>query len=154
MKIFLGVILLIISTFVGYIKSSKFTFRRIFFDDFNTFNNKLKNEVAFKQGTIINLLQNENDNGDFMFGIKNVFINKESLSLKSNYLSDKEIKLYNDYISKIGTLDKVSQIEYLNSIEAEISSIKKQCIADEEKYKNLYIKLGFFVGLILLILVL
>ena len=154
MRLFLGLILLIICTYIGYIKSIKYYFKRTFYDDFVRFNDKLKQEVAFKQGTIKNLLDSEKLETDFYKGLKNFFSQNEGFSFDINYLNECEIKRYKDYISKIGASDKALQMEFLQNVNEDITKIQKQCILDEERYKKLYVKLGFFVGLILLILVL
>ncbi len=154
MRLFLGVVLLIICTFIGYIKSNKYYFRRLFYDDFLQFNSRLKNEVAFKQSTIKNLLENEKSETDFIKVLKTNIIFNQDLPFNINYLNETELKQYKDYVLDIGTGDKVLQMEFLQRVDEEVSKKQKQCREDEEKYKKLYVKLGFFIGLILLILVL
>ena len=53
MKIFLGLILLLLSTFLGYLLSSKYTKILEFYKEFISFNKKLITEVSFSQKTII-----------------------------------------------------------------------------------------------------
>ena len=154
MRLFLGIVLLVICTYVGYIKSNKYYFRKVFYDDFVRFNSKLKQEVAFKQGTIKNLLDNEKNQTDFIIGLKNIFSNIQNDDKKIYYLDEDELKEYKTYISNIGTGDKSLMIEYLQSVDESMINKQKQCVLEEKKYKALYVKLGFFVGLIMLILVL
>lgn len=154
MKLFLGIILLIICVFIGYIKSNKYYYRRVFYEDFLRFNDKLKQEVAFKQCTIKSILDSENIDTDFIACVKNVFLNNNEFSFNQSYLTENEIRYYSDYLSKIGVGDKSLQINFLQSVNEEVGKIQNQCVSDEIKYKKLYIKLGFFIGLILLILVL
>ena len=59
-----------------------------------------------------------------------------------------------DFIEKIGKSDGKTQLDYLNNIEKSILSEYDKSCKNEEKYKKLYIKMGFLVGLVLLILVL
>ena len=154
MRILLGILLLIICTYIGYIKSNKYYLRRVFYDDFIRFNDKLKQEVAFKQGTIKDLLDNEQTETDFIKYLKASFVQKQNLALDINYLNEFEVKHYKEYVSKIGSGDKSLQMDFLQGVNEDLVKKQKQTVLDEEKYKKLYVKLGFFIGLILLILVL
>lgn len=154
MKLFLGLILLIICIFIGYIKSNKYYFRRVFYDDFVKFNEKFKQEVSFKQRTIKNIIEDELSDSDFITVIKGSIFNEKTTEKNLNYLNENEIKYFKDYVSTIGTVDKTIQLDFLQNISNEIIDKQKQCVSEENKYKKLYIKLGFFIGLILLILVL
>lgn len=153
MNIFLGLILLIISTFIGYVLSCKFSDRQAFYLDFASFNKKLKQEVAFKQSTILSLINQLNEDSDFNLSIKSFFI-KNELSFDKKYLTEEEKNYFFDYIKELGKTEKSFQIEYLNATNEMLILKQKESEEDVKKYKKLYIKIGFLIGLILLILVL
>ena len=154
MRLFLGIILLIICTYIGYLKANKYYLRSLFYNDFQRFNDKLKQEVSFKQSTIKDLLVSETSETDFFKGIKAKFLQNEKVSLNINYLNNNELNQYQNYIHTIGSGDILLQTEFLQNLEEDVVKTHKQCVMEEEKYKKLYVKLGFFVGLIMLILVL
>ena len=87
MKILLGLIAIIISTYVGYIASSKHVKKKKFYDSFNEFNKRLINEVAFSQKSLIDIL-NEFDNQSDFYLIFSRFFYKQKFELNMNYLSN------------------------------------------------------------------
>lgn len=153
MNLFFGIVLLIISTFVGYVCSSKFSDRQVFYLDFLNFNKKLKQEVAFKQSTILTIVNKLNNNSDFNITTKD-FFSKNELNFNKKYLTEEEKNYFYDYLREIGKTEKNYQIEYLNATNETLTLKQKACEEDAKKYKKLYIKIGFLIGLILLILVL
>lgn len=154
MRLVLGVVFLILSTFFGYKFSSKFSERRIFYNDFYSFNKKLSNEVAFSKNSIVNLVEKKENDGYFIGQVKKIILEKNNKVQLTNSYSKEENDFFNDYLDNIGNGDSLSQRKYLEGVE-EILKEKRQLTQDEEKkYKKLYIKLGFLFGLILLIVIL
>ncbi len=155
MKIFLGITLLITSTLLGYFLSLKYKNKKRFYSDFFDFNLKLKKEVAFSQYTIIELIDktSKTKTSDFNASLDNIIV-KNSSKINISYLSESEVDFFKNYCANIGSVDKTSQIEYLTIIQNEIEIKKTQAYLDEKKYCSLYIKLGFLLGLIALIILL
>ena len=154
MRLVLGIIFLILSTFFGYKFSSKFSDRRVFYNDFYLFNKQLVNEVFFSQNSIVNLVDKKTDDGYFIGQVKKIILEKNNKIQLSNTYTKEENDFFNDYLSNIGNGDSLSQRKYLEGID-ELLKEKRQITQDEEKkYKKLYVKLGFLFGLVLLIIVL
>lgn len=153
MNIFLGLIVLTACTFIGYLLSKKFTKRKKFFSDFNTFNNLLIKEVAFSQTTIAKLVQNFSCSGDFIDCVDN-FYKKNNITVKDNYLNADEIEFLTNYLNTIGASDKDSQIKYLDGALKVLDKMLNDSTNDEKRYRNLYIKLGFLFGLMAFIIIL
>ena len=153
MKLILGVLLLIISTFIGYIFSEKYKKRKNYYQNFRLFNSRLKNELIFTKKSILELIDLK-EFDDFIINLNNYFnnVNIEELSLP--YLNNEEINFFYDYAKRIGSGDKDSQLQYVNEIDVEISKRFIDAEEKEKKYKALYVKIGFLIGLILLIIVL
>lgn len=150
MRLLLGVICLILSLFVGCKLSQKFTFKRKFYSDFKNFNERFISEVSFTQKTISQII-NDN-NSDFYLYLRNKINSNESL--KINYLKKEEYELLTDYISNIGNSDKNTQMLYLNAVKSQIDNCFIKSKDDEKRYKTLYIKMSFLIGLIILVVLL
>ena len=152
MKIFLGIILVCLSTFLAYVLSAKFSLRKQFYNDFFNFNNKLKQEISFGQTTIVSLINNENASDFYCYLRK--YLNNNTFDFDKTYLTNDEIEFYYNYIKTIGTGDKNSQIDFLDNVNTKVVERQRKSLDEEKKYKTLYIKLGFLFGLILFVLIL
>ena len=75
-----------------------------------------------------------------------------NFEFNKSYINKDEIEYFYNYLKILGTGDKDSQIDFLDKIDINIIEKQKQSIIDENKYKQLYIKLGFLIGLIIFIL--
>lgn len=147
MKIFLGIIIIILLSFVGYLLSNKLTKRKNYYKSFNNFNDRLKNEIGFSKNSLLNLFDEENDfNNSLKLLLKGEKINKIS------YLSKDESDFLIKYAKNIGKSDKNTQIDYINKCKDSIDKLYNESIENEKKYKTLYVKLGFLIGLIIFIL--
>ena len=153
MRLFLGIILLLFCLFIGYCLSNKYYFRRLFYSDFLSFNTTFTQEISFKQTTLINLIKNQTIKNDFYIMLSSYVLNKKQ-ELNFTYLTSQEKRDVYEYLDKIGKFDKETQLEYLKSVNNNIVDKQQNCILDEKKYKALYIKLSFLIGLIMLIIVL
>ena len=153
MRLFLGIILLLLCLFIGYCMSGKYHFRSIFFSDFLSFNTLLTQEIAFKQTTIVNIIKNQSVKNDFYY-LLNKYISNEIKDFNIQYLTTQEKNFALEYFEKIGRFDKETQLEYLNNVNKIIIEKQQASSLDEKKYNALYIKLSFLIGLILLIIVL
>lgn len=152
MKLVLGIILVCLSTLIGYILGGKYSFRKQFYADFYNFNNKLKQEISFRQATLTALLK-ECNSTDFYCALKN-YIEKNQFNFEKTYLQKDEIEYFYNYLKILGTSDKNSQVDFLDEINMSVLEKQKQSAVEEKKYKALYLKLGFLFGLILFVLVL
>ena len=140
MRIFLGIVLLITSTLIGYFLSLKYKNKKNFYTDFFEFNLNLKKEVAFSQYTILELIEKnyKTKTSDFNVNLYKIIV-KNSNEISISYLNKSELDFFKSYCTSIGSVDKMSQIEYLNATQSEIESKKKQAFLDEKKYSSLYI---------------
>ena len=154
MKIFLGILVIIFSTFIGYILSKKYTKLKNFYCNFDNFNKMLKTEIAFSQKTLKEIIAEKYSiNNDFLYSFKLYLENKENFCLNINYLSSDEKAFLLEYFENIGKTEKGSQLEFLKKAEERLSTFYKNAIELDKKYKTLYIKLGFLIGLIIFILI-
>ena len=153
MRLVLGLSCLILSTYIGYKLSNKFSELSKFYNDYLTFNNKLKNEIYFMKTTVVDLVKNINTESCFNGIIFNRLIINNKIN-KPHFLSDDEWNELNSYINSIGQGDSKAQEDYLDSIGKKIEIKYNSAILNEKKYKKLYLKLGFLFGLIIMIVIL
>ena len=97
MKLFLGIILLVLSVSIGYRLSKKFTKRREFYRSFSHFNLLVQREVAYSQSSIPKILQNVKKNDDFYDCMKNYYHTKEFI-LEKNYLNTQDLEFLYNYL--------------------------------------------------------
>lgn len=154
MRLISGIILLAVSTFLGFYYSRKYTERRKAFKSLDAFNSKLKEEVAFAKTSIVAIVKNiENDNIINEY-IRDFFLSKKENPEKLKNLSEEEKNFFVDYVRRIGQGDKKSQKEYLEAAELKINGYVVAAEEADKKYRPLCIKLGFLFGLIILIILL
>jgi hypothetical protein len=153
-NLILGICVLIISTYFGTCFSKKYTERKVFYNDFNEFNNSVKNEINYSQNTIMTILSKNNEQkSDFYITTKS-FFDKGDISFEKKYISKDEKNFFIDYLKTIGNGDRITQTKFVESASEQLKDKLKSAENDEKKYKKTYIKLGFLIGLISLIILL
>lgn len=152
MKIIFGLFLIALSTYFGYYLSIKYKTKKDFYIAFYDFNKKLKNEVLFTKKTIYEIIDKPLNN-DFYELLKNRLSDNSFISDKLK-LTDDELDFFYDYADRIGQTETKTEIDYLSSIETVLKDKMNNAINEEKKYKTLFIKMGFLIGLILFVLIL
>ena len=106
-------------------------------------------EVLYTQKTLSEVINSINKNGDFYSCVSKCVKNEEIDKVK--FLTDQENDGLLNYIKTVGKGDKNSQIAFLNSEKSIIDEKKLKAEQEKCKFRSLYIKLGFMLGLILFI---
>ena len=96
------------------------------------------------------MISNLEDNSDFNKFLCKYVRNREIVE-NINYLNSDEQGFFVNYITTIGNGDVVSQLNFVNSAKIEIEKNLNEAIENDKKYKILYLKIGFLIGLILLV---
>lgn len=148
MNLAFGLFFLTLSTVGGYFLSLKFIERRKFYSDFINFNKNFRAEINYGKNTLLNII-NKNLEGKFYSILKAVY-NEEDYVLPSFILED-EKDFINNYFDFIGKTDKDSQEKFIDTSFVRLNEIYNSCLNEERKYKKLYVKLGFLIGLIFFI---
>ena len=154
MRLALGILVLILSTYIGYMMSKKYTVRKAYYNAFTEFNKKLKNEISFRQQSLLTLIRNFGNENCFYTALKDVIVEKKSFNLDDKVFNEDEQTFLSNYLAVIGKGDRLSQLKYVESVEVQIAECLKNANDDEKKYKVLFIKLGFLIGLMLLVVLL
>lgn len=162
-KLIVGIIFVCFSTFCGYLLSKKYRRRKKFFQQWTIFNERFLNEIAYYRRPLKEFYQKFEYDGDF-----NLFLlgflesltknegNKwefEGLLKEFSFLEKEDKGMITDYFLMLGRGDSRSQKEYFSSVK---SPLEKRALAVEtqaKKYGDLYVKLGFLLGLALLIII-
>lgn len=150
MKIFLGIFIVIFTTYIGYLLSKKYTNRREYYSCFSSFNKLYLNEIKFTKLPIENLIKRTGGNL-FTDRLRLSFQGKES---EYDFLDKNDNDFYNNYVANLGVSDANSQELFVNNSIEFLKKCLDESIETEKKYKGLYIKLGFVLGLIIFILIL
>lgn len=152
MNIILGFLGLIVSSYVGYLFSKKYIVRKNFYKDFFYFNKNFYNQVSYSQNTLIRVVKDKDDGSYFNILLKEVFINNnEDIKFSDNFLKEDE-DFFKEYVANIGNSDYDTQKKYLCEMDNIILKKLTESEENEKKYKKTYLKLGFTIGLIILII--
>lgn len=108
------------------------------FAELYEFNEQLLLNMKFSQQTLEKVAQN------FKFI-------PEVLSGKI-LLEGKDGEVISDYVFNLGKSDALSQIDYLNERKAVLIKYRDESSGDYKKYSSLYIKIFFFLGVLMAIL--
>lgn len=149
MNVILGGIFLIVCVLIGYKCSEKYVLREKFYMDFAGFNDKLINEILYTQKTLSQVMGLIDADGEFYKVVKNYVVDKKFQNV--GYLSEQENDAVRNYLTVIGKGDKISQTQLLKSEKVNIDEKKSKSEQEKGKYRSLYIKVGFMVGLIIFI---
>ncbi len=151
-SIIIGVILLVVATVIGVEISKKYTKKRIFFNDFNSFNQILLSEMSFMKCTIPEIVKNHSRTQSvFYTGLLSKYLYKKEIVLDAPFLNENEKKFYFEYVDNIGKIHYKAGIDYVSSVKQKIDAYLSNAIIDEEKKKPLCIKVAFMIGLICMI---
>ena len=155
-KIILSVLAIVVCTFVGYKMSEKYSLRSEFFNDFYRFNREMINQLTYFKRRIPEIILNFSCKNQFsiLFDEYKEYINGKNLCLdKFWYLSLEEKELITAYFVLLGKSDATSQLNNLNSYNEKLKNLTTDTVNEEKKYKKLYVKLGFFAGLSVFVLI-
>ena len=151
MKIVLGIFCLLLCVFLGYVFALTYTDKRRFYENFLSFNKKIINEVSFSLNTFPKIVDSVKEDDSFI-GLARIYLSQKEFDCNYKYLTIDEKQFVKGYFDMLGKSDKDSQINYFSTISNEIECKLAYSREEEKKYKSLYIKTGFLLGLIALII--
>ena len=143
----------VISAVLGYLFSIKYGQTKEFWDKFTFWHKKIKTEIAFSQNSLYEIFEESKKPDPFSDYVKE-YVRGANVPNKPSYLSEEEINFVDRYLQNLGTTDKESQLNLLNSMEFELGQFYQKAENKNKIYRTLYVKLGFLFGLIAFILLL
>ena len=160
-KFFLGVAIVAFTTFCAYVLAKKYRKRMLFFQEFYTFNERFLSEIAYYRRPIKEFIGLYAYQGEFADFLADVFAEREgntqigAVLLEGDYdfLKEEDRKTVEDYFLMLGKGDSASQKGYFSSIKERLFALRNEAEKDAKRYGDLYIKIGFLCGLLILILI-
>ena len=162
-KFILGVAIVCFTSFCGYVLAKKYRQRKNFFSQMNEFNERFLSEIAYYRRPIKEFSGKYVYKGEFD-ELLCAFVetlgkngeeeaqNKSSLPAFS-FLSKDEGDFVNDYFLMVGKGDSASQSAYFTSVKGTLGEYKRKSAEECTKYGDLYLKLGFLCGLMILVII-
>ncbi len=164
-KFILGMAIVCFTSFCGYVLAKKYRQRKNFFAQMNEFNERFLSEIAYYRRPIKDFAQKYVYKGEFDELLCS-FV--ESLGSGGrdpdqpasrgqlpvfSFLTKDETDFVNDYFLMVGKGDSASQSAYFNSVKGTLGDYKRKSAEECAKYGDLYLKLGFLCGLMILVII-
>ena len=149
------------TSFCGYLFTKKYRQRKLFFAQFKEFNERFLSEVTYYRRPIKAFVASYAYRGEFDRFLKIFFRRLENgqaqvcaLDFKAEFpfLRNEERQTVSDYFLMLGKGDSASQKAYFSSVRERLTTLCGAAERDCKAYGDLYIKLGFLCGLLILIL--
>jgi stage III sporulation protein AB len=161
LKYVFGIGIVAFSSFCGYFLAKKYRKRKQFLQQFKEFNERFLSEVTYFRRPIKAFVASYAYKGEFDRFLRTFFEQLDkgqaqacSFDFKSEYsfLKEEERQTVADYFLMLGRGDSHSQKGYFASVKERLIAQYSAAENDCKKYVDLYIKLGFLCGLLILIL--
>lgn len=157
-KFFLGVAIVAFCSFCGYYLAKKYRKRQSFYTQFWEFNERFLGEIAYYRRPLGEFLSKYTYKNEF-----ELFLNSFYTCLKKedglrelaypDFATEEEKRELIDYFSMLGKGDSGAQKAYFSTAKETLSKRKKESVEACKKYGDLYVKLGFLIGLFILVLI-
>ncbi len=161
-KFIFGVAIVAFTSFLGYLFAKKYRQRKQFFQQFKEFNERFLSEISYSRRPIKAFVASYSYKGDFDRLLKLFFQRLENgntlarafdFKTEFPFLKREEQQTVQDYFLMLGKGNSVSQKGYFMSVKERLSTLFHSAETDCKKYGDLYIKIGFLCGLLILILI-
>lgn len=162
LKVVSGIAIIAFTTFCGYLLARKYRQRKQFFTQLNAFNERFLNEIAYYRRPIKVFSGNYVYQGEFNALLEEFFKNVEEYSKNDrtllplsaySFLTKEDEGIVQDYFLMLGRGDSSSQKAYFSSIKEPLSKLQAEAESACKRYGDLYVKIGFLCGLLILIII-
>ena len=163
LKIIFGVTMVAFTTFCGYLFARKYRQRRQFCQQLKEFNERYLSEISYARRPIKTFISSYQYKGEFAEFLRKYFeilelgeVNILPFDLKKEYafLKEEDCQVVSDYFLMLGKGDSFSQKGYFTSVKERIAAVTLSAENTCKKYGDLYVKIGFLCGLLILIIIL
>ena len=161
-KFLLGVAIVGFTSYCGYLLAKKYRQKKMFFSQFREFNERFLSEISYARRPIEEFVSKYAYNGEFEVLLNDYFSGIKERSAEERSMTDlpiysflsKEEKVFTeDYFLMLGKGDSASQKGYFSSVKDTLNKMQFEAETSCKKYGDLYIKIGFLCGLLILILI-
>ena len=162
-KFLLGIAIIAFTTFIGYVLAKKYRKRKVFFQQLSLFNERFLNEISYYRRPLQAFFSQYTYREEFSALLEQfVLCLNEHRSLAEylfpasvfDFLKKEEKSVLTDYFQMLGKGDSSSQKTYFSSVKNTLITMEKEAENVCKKYGDLYVKIGFLCGLLILILIL
>ena len=161
-KFLLGIAIVAFTSYCGYVLAKKYRKRKLFFAQLKEFNERFLSEVSYYRRPLGEFVFKYGYKGEFQNFLQNFFAEIDELSQSNEreiafddceFLKREDKNLVEDYFKMLGKGDSASQKTYFSAAKEGITKLYSDAENEYKKYGDLYIKLGFLCGLLILILI-
>ena len=156
-KITICIVVLIISTIIGKSFSDKHEKRFCFYNSLKNFNLTLKQNIKFKRHNVLQLLDDNSYSKDFCLLLSSYKLSTlqgvdKGLCFPS-WAEREDIAFLTTYLNGLGKNSIETELDFINSYEDIIDQKLVKIEENKQKFSKLGQKLGFSVGLGLVIII-
>lgn len=161
-KFLLGIVIVAFTSYFGFVLAKKYRKRKLFFTQFKEFNERFLNEVSYYRRPLGEFAFQYVYKGEFQIFLHDFFAEIDELSQSEHrkiafdgfeFLKTEDKNLVEDYFKMLGKGDSASQKTYFSAAKERIAKFCAEAENEYKKYGDLYVKLGFLCGLLILILI-
>lgn len=162
LKFLLGIAIVAFTSFCGYLLAKKYRQRRLFFSQFREFNERFLSEIAYYRRPIREFAAGYSYRGEFNDLLGDFFdgIDDRSPNARAftdfpayGFLKTEEKSIVEDYFLMLGKGDSASQKGYFTAVKDTLNKLQTESETACKRYGDLYVKIGFLCGLLILILI-
>ena len=156
-SLYIACLTLVIVSYIGLILRKKYRVRRKILEDYNVFLTELVEEIECLKSPLVEFVNRVKVGKCREFSlILDDYINaiqkNSDVAIKSKYLNDRESRIIQTCFNQIGRSNSRQEITALNNAKLEAESLLSTAKSDEKHKGELYGRLGFLIGLMLLII--
>ncbi len=161
-KFLLGIAIVAFTSLCGRMLAKKYRQRRDFFKQWKEFNERFLSEIAYTRRPLKEFVASYGYQGEFEELLKDYFHALDGQTVlgglfyekeKYPFLNEEEGRSVSNYFLMLGKGDSVAQKGYFSSVSDTLSTLQKESEKDAKRYGDLYVKIGFLCGLLILILI-
>ncbi len=161
-KFLLGIAIVAFTSLCGYILSKKYRQRKEFFRQLKEFNSRFLTEVSYTRRPLRDFAQAYSYRGEFQALLQDYFAFLEkSLPVgtpfyeqnKYPFITAEEGRTLENYFLMLGKGDSGAQKGYFSAMGETLNALRESSEKDAKRYGDLYVKIGFLCGLLILILI-
>ncbi len=161
-KIILAAVIVVFTSFCGYLFTKRYRRKRLFYVQLSEFNEYFLNEICYYRRPLAEFARTHRFSGEFSI-LLDAYLEclkqgKTTLGMvvsatELDFLDKEEKMEIDDYFQMLGKGDSASQKAYFSSVKERLQTRRKNAEECCKRYGDLYIKLGFLCGLFIVILI-
>ena len=161
-KFFLGIAIIAFTSFCGYLLSKKYRQRKQFYTQLREFNERFLSEISYYRRPLKEFMAAYAYQGEFEEILRDfsIFLNEKASAgssfldgrRKYTFLKVEECQMLEDYFMMLGKGDSASQKGYFSAVKDSLVKLENESSNEAKRYGDLYVKIGFLCGLLILIL--